>query len=185
MNYIKTLSLFLFVCINVYPQDFEDKEQEQYLKSYIKFGYGRTSNYINVGGGIFFPLSEKFMLGIRSNVNAEIDLFKTPNESLFDIGLSVRYIPLLKNNFVTMAGVGVGYANFKKRGKFIKRQLIGLVEEYELERHKSVSAIAEIEAGFFLTKFFGISAAAYSVFTSKNNIYTYQVGLYFHGFNNP
>lgn len=185
MKSLTGLLLLLCVNFNVYSQEITDKEKEPFLKSYIKFGYGRTSNYINVGGGMFFPLSEKFMLGIRSNVNAEIDLFKTPNESLFDIGLSVRYIPILKNNFVTMAGVGVGYANFKQRGKFIKRQFIGFVEEYESEKHNSVSATAEIEAGFFLTKFFGISAATYSVFTSKKNIYTYQVGLFFYGLNSP
>ncbi len=186
MNYIKMLFLFLFVYINVYPQDFEDKEQEKYLRTFIKFGVGRTSNYVNVGGGLFFSISEKFMLGTRVNINTELDIFfKTPTESLLDIDLSLRYVPSIWNNFVTMAGVGIGYSNFKKRGKFIKRQLIGLVEEYELESHKSVSALAEIEAGFFITKFLGVSAAAYSVFTSKKNINTYQVGLFFYGLNNP
>src|SRR5690554_94063 len=159
MNNLKILLLFLFISLNVYSQEITDKEQERYLKTFIKFGVGRTSNYLNLGGGLFFPISEKFMLGTRLNVNTEIDFFKTPNEALFDIDLSARYIPLIRNNFVAMADVGIGYANFKKRGKFIQRQLIGLVEEYELENHKSVSAIAEIEVGFFITKFLGVSVA--------------------------
>ncbi len=186
MNYIKMLFLFLFVCINVYPQDFEDKEQEKYLRTFIKFGVGKTSNYVNVGGGLFFPISEKFMIGTRVNINTELDIFfKTPTESLLDINLSLRYVPLIWNNFVTMAGVGIGYANFKTRGKFIKRYLLGFVEEYELETHKSFSALAEIEVGFFINTFIGVSAAAYSIFTNKNNINTYQFGLFIYGLKNP
>lgn len=184
MNYIKTLFLFLFVCINVYPQDFEDKEQEQYLKSYIKFGFGKMNDYINFGGGLFFTVSPKILLGARANVNSEVIIFKTPAESLFDLNLSIRYVPLIWNNLVLQAGAGIGYAGGVKRGALLSKPLL-ITEEYEKDSFGSVSALAEIEAGFFITKFLGVSAAAYSVFTSKKNIYTYQVGLFIYGLNNP
>lgn len=184
MDILKLYLLFFYFSFNIYSQNIGVKEHEQYLNSYIKFGIGKQNNYLNIGGGLFFPLTEKFMAGFRANVNSEIDMFKVPNEGLLDIDLSVRYVPKLWNKVVIMTGVGVGYAKIKKRGKFIQRQLIGLVEEYELEKHKSLSVLAEIEIGLFLTKFLGVSASTYSVITSHKNIYTYQVGLFLYRLSN-
>jgi len=159
----------------------DNKTQEQHLKSYIRFGIGRLNNYVSIGGGLFLPLTEKFIIGTRVNVNSEIDMFKVPNEGLLDIDLSVRYVPFLLDRVVIMGGIGIGYANIKKRGKFIQRQLFGLIEEYELKKYKSLSLLTEIEIGFFLTRFLGISVATYSILTSHKNVYAFQLGLFLYG----
>lgn len=185
MNFKRICLLFLFFSFNIHSMDIDDKTQERHLKSYIKFGIGRLDNYLNIGGGLFFPLNEKFMIGLRTNVNSEIDMFKVPNEGLLDINLSVRYVPYLWNRAVIMAGLGIGYADIKKRGNFIQKQLIGLVEEYELEKINSLSLLGEVEVGVFVTKYLGVYAAAYSVLTNYKNIYTFQIGLFIYGLSNP
>ncbi|MCS7053505.1 MAG: hypothetical protein NZM09_07190 [Ignavibacterium sp.] len=158
--------------------------KKPYLTNYLMFGFGRLDDYINFGGGLFFPLSEKFMIGIRGNVNTEIVLFKTPSESILDINLSVRYVPVIWNNFVVIAGVGIGCAAGVKRGNLISRPLL-IAEEYEKIKFNSLSSLVELEAGYFLTKFVGFSIAGYSVITSRKTIATYQISLFFYGLTKP
>ncbi len=185
MYYSKLLFLFLVINLNCLSAQVQIQNNEnQYMKNYIRFGFGRLGDYINFGGGLFFPVSERFMLGARGNVNSEIEILKTPSENLLDISLSVRYIPLIWNNFVSIVGCGVGYARGEKRGELIRRPVL-IGEEYEKEKFNSVTFLAELEVGYFITKFLGISISGYSVLSSKKNIVAYQVSLFLYGLNSP
>jgi hypothetical protein len=186
MKFIKILT-FTFLLI-IFNNEIELKAQTEaetlYLKSFVKFGLGKMDNHVNLGGGLFFPVSNKFLVGVRSNMNTELEMFKFPPEHLFNLDLNIRYVPIISEYFVILTGGGLGFASGSLRGKFIKTRML-FIGEYEEIKFKSLSGSAEIEIGFLVTKFFGISISGYSVITSKKNITTYQVSLFFYGLKNP
>jgi hypothetical protein len=160
----------------------DENIEQQYMKSYIRFGLGALRDNVNFGGGLFFPISRKSMLGVRGNFNSEILVFKHPSENLFDLDLSLRYVPVINNSFVIMGGCGLGYAIVEKRGELLNNKNF-LVEEYSKEKFRTLSGIVEIEIGYFLTKSLGISLSGYSVLTSEKSIVAYQVSLFLYRFN--
>lgn len=185
MSSIKLLIVFLFITSLSFAQiendTSVDDSEELYLKYFHKFGFGKLNDQINFGAGMFFQISEKFLVGIRGNVNSEIEIFINPSETQLDIELSLKYVPIIWNDFITTTGIGVGYASGKMRGKLIGRPVL-IAEEYEELKYNSLSTLLEIEIGYFLTSFLGVSVSGYSVFTSQKNIYSYQIGLFLSGF---
>jgi hypothetical protein len=180
MKYSNIIIVFFIVTFNVYSQEYEadsvGAESELHLKNYLRLGIGKLNNYFNVGGGIFFPVSEKSLVGLRVNNNIELELIKHPEESLWNIDASFRYVPFVWTKGVIFIGVGVGYASGQKRGEFIENHF-PLSLEYETIKYNSISALTEIELGFFLTKGLGIFISGYSTFTSEKNVFGIQVGL--------
>lgn len=180
MKYFKIIIVFFIITFNLYSQDYQadslDTESDLHLRNYLRLGIGRLNNYFNVGGGIFFPVSEKFLAGLRANGNIELELFRHPEENLWDIDASVRYTPFVWTKAVIFIGVGVGYAAGQKRGQLIESHFF-VAEEYETINYNSISALTEIELGFFLTKGFGIFISGYSTFTTEKNVYGIQFGL--------
>ena len=181
---MKTLKLFILafifnsLCIaQIYG---DNNPEEKTLRMFIKLGMGKSNDYLNFGGGVFFPIADKFMLGLRGNINTEVDIFKTPSEHLADLELTGRYIPIIWKNIIVMAGAGVGFAGGKKRGDLISRPVF-VAESYEENKFTSASFLLDAEIGYFLTKFLGVSIAGYSVFTNNKNITTYQIGVFLYG----
>jgi hypothetical protein len=180
---ILIITLLLLIINNGTWLNAQTEAETLYFKSFVRLGLGKNDDNINLGGGLFFPFSKKFMLGIRSNLNTELKIFKIPSENLFDIELTTRFVPVIWKNIVVLTGGGIGVAAGKQRGALLNTRLF--VEEYEEIKFNSVSFLAEIEIGYFITKFIGISISGYSLITDKKNITTYQIGLFFYGLNNP
>ncbi|MBK7379233.1 MAG: hypothetical protein IPJ03_09525 [Ignavibacteriales bacterium] len=180
MKYFNIIIVFFIITFNVYSQDYETDslgtESNLHLRNYLRLGLGILNNYFNVGGGIFFHVSEKSLVGLRVNNNIELEVIKHPEESLLNIDASFRYVPFVWEKGVIFIGVGVGYASGQKRGEFIENHF-PLSLEYETVKYNSISALTEIELGFFLTKGLGIFISGYSTFTTEKNVYGIQFGL--------
>lgn len=162
----------------VVTEDSVKIDYKKILRSYLTAGVGRTSDYVNLGAGLFFPLGENILIGPRANLNVEVDVFfNIPEEYIWDLELVVRYIPLISERFILSAGAGVGYSMAQKRGKFIGTNML-LVREYEEIHSSSLSGLAEIEAGLLLTNNFGISIAGYTLFADGRTFARYQIGLF-------
>lgn len=180
MKYCNIIIVFFIVTFNAYSQEYDADslgyENNLHLRNYLRLGIGKLNNYFNVGGGIFFPVSEKLLVGLRTNGNIELELFKNPAESLWDLDASFRYVPFVWTKGVIFIGAGVGYATGQKRGRLIENHFL-VAGEYETVKYNSVSALTELELGFFLTKGLGIFISGYSTLTSEKNIFGIQVGL--------
>lgn len=182
MNSNSILIVILIITFEAYSQnklieDPGDVKKERVLRSYINAGVGRTSNYLNIGAGIFFPLDKNILIGPRANVNTELDAFpfKFPLEIIWDINLSIKYVPFLSERFIFLIGAGAGYSRVTKRGDFIRYNLI--TAEYEEVHSSSVSVLGELEFSFLITDNLGINLAGYTLFADNRTFVRYQLGL--------
>lgn len=159
-------------------EDPSDIKKERVLRSYINVGVGRTSNYLNIGAGIFFPLDKNILIGPRANVNTELDAFpfKFPLENIWDINLIVKYVPFISERFIFLFGAGAGYSIVTKRGNFIRYNFI--TAEYEKVHSSSVSVLGELEVSFLITDNLGINLAGYTLFADNRTFVRYQLGLF-------
>ncbi|MGD8305969.1 MAG: hypothetical protein PVF17_04890 [Ignavibacteria bacterium] len=150
------------------------------LRSYITIGYGREiqNDYWAAGVGWFLPLGENILMGIRANANFELNLFKlkTPSESIWDVDLTIKYIPFISERFFFSIGAGAGFSKATKRGKFIQQNL--LVTEHEKVISLSVSLLGEIEANLLITENIGINVISYALFADNRTFITYQIGIF-------
>lgn len=187
MNFSKVLLVFFLLGCNTFSQttnpDSLNKDKELYLKNYIRFGVGVTHNFFDIGGGIFFPVSEKFLIGLRVNGNTEIKLFTIPNETLWNINASLKYVPFVWKIGMISVGAGLGYAGGKKRGAFIARQVF-VTEEFEETKFNSISTLAEIELGLFPSKNIGFFISGFYNYTTERTIFGYQLGISIYRLNN-
>jgi hypothetical protein len=177
------LPLLIFFTSFTYTQTvvIEDSNNVGYkkiLRSYLTAGVGWTSDYVNYGAGLFFPIYENLLIGPRVNANFEIDeLFKIPEEYMWDLDLSIRYIPFISERLVLSTGAGVGYSMAQKRGEFVKTNF-PFVQEYEEIHTSSISVLAEIEGSILLTDNFGISLSGYTLFADDRTFIRYEIGLF-------
>jgi len=180
MIHSKVLLIFLLLASNSYSQtskqDSLKNNKELHLENYLRLGIGATHNFFDIGGGIFFPVSEKFLIGLRINGNTEIKIFKIPSETLWNIDASLRYVPFVWKKGMISVGAGLGYAGGKKRGKFIARRLF-VTEEFEEIKFNSISSLTEIEIGFFPLKNIGLFISGFYNYTSERAVLGYQIGI--------
>lgn len=179
---LKLLIIFIaIVTINLYPQpdEFKNSDSTGYkkvLRSYLTAGIGRTTNHLNIGAGLFFPIGENILIGPRANADFEVEIFKTPADNLWNINLQARYIPFISERFIAAFGAGVGYNQSTKRGQFTGKKF--LIEEYEKKQSSSVSGMLEIETSILISNSFGINISGYSLFANNKPLMRYQIGLF-------
>ncbi|MGQ9848214.1 MAG: hypothetical protein ACUVQP_12045 [Bacteroidales bacterium] len=183
MNNNSILIVILIITFEAYSQNklienTSDVKKERVLRSYINAGVGRTSNYLNIGAGIFFPLDKNILIGPKANVNTELDAFpfKFPLENIWDINLTVKYVPFISERFIFLFGAGAGYSRATKRGNFIRYNLI--TAEYEKVHVSSVSVLGELEVSFLITDNLGINLTGYTLFADNRTFVRYQLGLF-------
>jgi len=177
------LFLSIFFTSSAYTQTIVTEDSinvgyKKILRSYLTAGVGWTSDYVNFGAGLFFPIYENLLIGPRVNANFETDvLFKIPEEYLWDINLELRYIPLLSERLVLSTGAGVGYSMAQKRGELVRTNF-PFVQEYEEIHISSISVLAEIEGSVLLTNNFGINLSGYTLFANDRTFLRFQIGLF-------
>jgi hypothetical protein len=177
------LALIILFAVNLHSQtdstdDTTYQKAKRILRSYITAGVGRTSNYLNIGAGLFFPLGENILIGPRANVNTELDAFpgKVPLENIWDINLTLKYVPFISERFIFSVGAGAGYSRATKRGDVIRYNLI--TAEYEKVYSSSVSVLGELEVSLLMTDNFGINVIGYTLFADNRTFINYQLGIF-------
>lgn len=177
------IAILIIITFEAYSQnklneDSVDVKKERVLRSYINAGVGRKSNYLNIGAGIFFPFYKNILIGLRANVNTELDAFpgKVPLENFWDINLTLKYVHFISERFIFLVGAGAGYSRLTKRGDFIRYNLI--TAEYEKVHSSSVSVLGELEVSFLITDNLGIDLAGYTLFANNRTFVRYQLGLF-------
>lgn len=183
MNYKLILTFVVILTFYLYPQkdltndSKSNDEKERILRSYLTGGVGLTGNHQNFGAGLFFPLGKNILIGPRVNADFEIDVFsKSPAENIWNINLTIKYIPLISKRFIFYAGIGAGYSMATKRGEFIRNILI--TAEYEKVYSSSISLLGEIEAGFLITDNIGVNLIGYTLYADNKTFLKYQLGIF-------
>ncbi|BDQ02994.1 hypothetical protein [Ignavibacterium sp.] len=183
MNGKSILIIILAITCEVYSQtnlayDSNNTITERLLSSYFTVGVGRTSKYLNFGAGLFFPLEKSILIGLRANINTELDAFpgKVPLENIWDINLTVEYVPLISERIILLVGGGAGYSRAAKRGDFIGYKLV--TAEYEEIYSSSISFLGEMEFSLLITENLGINIIGYTLYADNRTFLNYQLGIF-------
>jgi hypothetical protein len=147
------------------------------VNNYFSVGLGAADHYFNFGGGLFYSVGDRILLGVRGNGNIETTLFISPGENFRDVEATARYVPFIWNRMMISVGCGIGYGFGQKRGNVVTGQTF-LVPEYEKETYSSITGLFEADMSLFLSKSIGISVSSYSLITNDKTYFRFQIGLF-------
>ena len=151
-------------------------------RSWFQLGVGgKKPYYLFLGGNLFFRVTDKIAVGLRSGSAIEIrDPFTNPWESFWDITPAVAYTPLVGSAGMISGFVGVGLVGGVRRGQFLRREGF-VVEQYEEIHFRRLSMAFELHGVVFIPRTRGLGLAA-SIFTNVNSerpFIGYHIGIQF------
>lgn len=173
---IVIISLF-FSKVNSAQQDLTSspKYAPTTLRSIIEYNVGASTNYISHDAGLFFAVSDDYLLGIKGNFLTEKNIFATSIKSLLSIYGEGSYSKVLFDRIIIHTGIGAGIS-------FIKNQYTPVSvfnDPPRVEENNNAFLLAgEMEAGLLITRNIGISLGTHLLFTDNNYHIQYKLGIF-------